>query len=151
MIIGTLENCEKYSAMGAGIEKAFEWLKKTDITKMEDGRYDIDGDNVFVWIQRYTTRVNDDCWFEGHLKYIDVHYIAEGVEYFCYSPISRAGEKISEYDTVEDDFLYTKEPETFYLMKEGDICIVWPEDVHMPQRRALFPSEVVKACIKVAL
>ena len=36
-------------------------------------------------------------------------------------------------------------------MKAGDVVIVYPEDVHMPQRRALVPSDVVKACVKIVL
>lgn len=151
MIVTTLKESAKYHALGEGIQKGLEWLKENDIRSMEDGRYEVDGDDVFVLVQRYTTRLIDDTWFEGHLKFIDIHYVAEGVEYFCYTPLERAGSPVTEYDNVEDDFLYHKDYETAVLMKEGDVVIVYPEDVHMPQRRALFPSEVVKACIKIAL
>ncbi len=151
MIVGTLENCEKYYAMGDKVKKAFEWLKNNDITTMDEGRYELDGDNLFVLVQNYTTRLIDDCWFEGHLHYVDIHYVAKGVEYFCYTPLKRTGEPVTEYDNVEDDYLYHKDYETAVMLKEGDFVIVYPEDVHMPQRRALFPSDVVKACIKISV
>jgi YhcH/YjgK/YiaL family protein len=151
MIVTTLKESARYHVLGEGVQQALEWLNENDIRTMEDGRYEVDGDKLFVLVQRYTTRLIDDTWFEGHLKYIDLHYVAEGVEYFCYTPLARAGAPVTEYDNVEDDYLYHKDYETGVLMKEGDIVIVYPEDVHMPQRRALFPSDVVKACIKIAL
>ncbi len=167
MIVGTLNHCEKYYAMGEDIKKALEFLKTHDIRTMADGRYDLEGNvlstdsvlnlnakenqNIRILVQRYTTRTIDTCWFEGHLKYIDVHYVAEGSEYFCYTPIDRAGKPKTEYCQEEDDFLYDRDYETAVLMQPGDFAIVYPEDIHMPQRRALFPSNVVKACIKIAI
>ena len=167
MIVGTLDKCEKYYALGENIQKALEFLKAHDIRQMEDGRYALDGtalsksslldlsakekQGVFILVQRYTTRTIDECWFEGHLKFIDLHYVAEGSEYFCYTPIARAGKPVTEYDNVEDDYLYNRDYETAVLMQPGDFVIVFPEDVHMPQRRVVFPSNVVKACIKIAI
>ena len=167
MIVGTLKNSEKYYAMGEKIEKALTFLKTHDIRTMEDGRYALDGtalsktnlldlsakenQDVFILVQRYTTRAIDDCWFEGHLKFIDIHYVAEGIEYFCYTPIDRAGKPNTEYDEAEDDYLYPRDYETAVLMKEGDFVIVFPEDVHMPQRRVVTPSNVVKACVKIVI
>lgn len=167
MIVGTLKNCEKYYAMGEKIKQALEFLKTHDIRTMEDGRYALDGTNlsktnlldltakekqdVLILVQRYTTRLIDDCWFEGHLKFIDIHYVAEGNEYFCYTPIDRAGAPITEYDNAEDDYLYKRDYETAVLMQAGDFVLVYPEDVHMPQRQVVFSSNVVKACIKIVI
>lgn len=151
MIIGTFEKRERYAALGEGIRKAFEWLAKNDIRKMKDGQYDVEGDKLFVLVQRYTTRQIDDAWVESHVKYIDVHYVAQGFEYIGYTPVSRAGKAISEYNEGDDEFRYHRDYETSLLLKEGDFAIIFPEDAHMPQRRALFPSEMVKACIKVAV
>lgn len=167
MIVTTIDECSRYYVMGENIKKALEWLKNNDITKMEDGRYDLDGkqlsktslldmkakeaQKVFILVQRYTTRTIDDCWFEGHKKFIDIHYVAEGNEYFCYTPLKRAGKPTTEYDDAEDDYLYNRDYESAVLMQQGDVVIVYPEDVHMPQRKVIFPSNVVKACIKIFL
>jgi hypothetical protein len=48
MIISTLSTCERYYVLGDGFKKAFEFLKNNDIRNMEPGRYDIDGDKVYV-------------------------------------------------------------------------------------------------------
>lgn len=167
MIVGTLDHSEQYYVLGERIKQALEFLKTHDIREMEDGRYAIDGtalsksslldlsakekQGIFVLVQRYETRTIDDTWFEGHKKFLDLHYVAEGCEYFCYTPLARAGKPVTEYDEVEDDFLYNRDYETAVLMKPGDFVIVYPEDVHMPQRKALFPCKVTKACIKIAI
>lgn len=151
MIVGTFEKRERYAVLGDGIRKAFDWLEKNDIRQMKDGRYDVEGDKLFVLVQRYATRGLDDVFIESHTKYIDVHYVAQGFEYFAYLPLARAGELIGPYIEKDDELDYHRDVETNVLMREGDIVIVFPEDAHGPQRRALFPSEVIKACIKVAL
>lgn len=167
MIVTTLGESARYNVLGENIKKALDWLKENDIRNMEDGRYALDGtvlsksslldmnakekQGVFILVQRYTTRTIDDCCFEGHKKFIDIHYVAEGMEYFCYTPLDRAGKPVTEYDEVEDDFLYNRDYETAVLMKAGDVVIVYPEDVHMPQRRVVVPSDVVKACIKIVI
>lgn len=175
MIVGTLENCEKYYVLGENIKKSLEFLKAHDIREMPDGRYLLDGtlasdkeniDNVggvldltkdndkdvYVLIQRYTTKNMEATWFESHRKFLDIHYVAEGREYFCYTPIQRAIETRG-YGVEEDDLMYNRDFETSVLLKAGDFVLVYPEDVHMPQRRVV-PNEtdnVVKACIKIRI
>ena len=150
MIIGTLSTCERYFVFGEGFRKAFEFLRNNDIRKMEPGRCDIDGDNVFILVQEYVSKSVDNCGLEAHLKYADVHYVAEGFEYLGYTSLERAGKPVTEYDPKKDAVFFEKECE-FILLQKGDIAIVFPEDAHMPQKRALVPTLVRKACVKVRL
>ena len=150
MIIGTLSECERYFVFGEGFRKAFEFLRNNDIRKMEPGRHDIDGDNVFILVQEYVSKSVDNCGLEAHLKYADVHYVAEGFEYLGYTSLERAGKPVTEYDPKKDAVFFEKECE-YVLLRKGDIAIVFPEDAHMPQKRALVPALVRKACVKVRL
>jgi len=148
MIIDTLKNSELYYVFGENFKKAFDFLKNNDISKMELGRHDIDGDNVYILVQEYTTKTIDNCYFEAHKVYADIHYIKEGFEYFGYAPIERASAPITEYDPKKDAIFYEKEC-LFLLVQEGDIVIMFPHDVHMSQKRALIPVKIRKACVKV--
>jgi len=148
MIIGTLSTCERYHALGEGFKKAFEFLKNNDIGNMKLGRHDIDGDKVYILVQEYVSKTIDDCGLEAHSKYADVHYVAEGYEYLGYTSLERAGKPITAYDPKADAVFFEKECQ-YILLQKGDIAIVFPEDAHMPQRRALVPTPVRKACIKV--
>ena len=148
MVVDTLENAHIYYPIGKNFEAAFEYLKKNDIRKMEPGRYDIDGDDIFILVQDYTSKTIDNCGLESHDKYADVHFVAEGFEYLGYVARSRAGEPVTEYDPKADARFYEKECQ-YVLLQEGDIAIVLPGDVHMPQKRAMVPSHDRKACNKL--
>ena len=148
MIIGTLATCERYYALGERFRKALEFLKERDIATMEPGRYDIDGDDIFALVQQYVTKTIDECSLEAHRVYADVNYIAEGFEYLGYAPLERAGKPVVEYTPEKEAAFFEKECD-FFLLRKGDIAIVFPEDAHMPQKRALVPVSVRKACIKV--
>ena len=148
MIISTLSTCERYYALGEGFKKAFEFLKNNDIGNMELGRHDIDGDKVYILVQQYVSKTIDHCGLEAHSKYADVHYVAEGFEYLGYTSLERAGKPITAYDPKADAVFFEKECQ-YILLQKDDIAIVFPEDAHMPQKRALVPTSVRKACIKV--
>ncbi|HRW00028.1 MAG TPA: YhcH/YjgK/YiaL family protein, partial [Aminobacteriaceae bacterium] len=83
-----------------------------------------------------------------HRVYADVNYVAEGFEYLGYAPLERAGTPAVEYDPKTEAAFFEKECD-FILLRKGDIAIVFPEDAHMPQKRALVPATVRKVCIKV--
>jgi len=148
MIISALSTCERYYALGEGFKKAFEFLKNNDIGNMELGRHDIDGDKVYILVQQYVSKTIDHCGLEAHSKYADVHYVAEGFEYLGYTSLERAGKPITAYDPKADAVFFEKECQ-YILLQKDDIAIVFPEDAHMPQKRALVPTSVCKACIKV--
>jgi YhcH/YjgK/YiaL family protein len=148
VIIGTLSTSERYYALGDSFKKAFEFLKNNDIRDMEPGRYDIDGDKIYIFVQEYVSKTIDNCGLEAHRRYADVQYVAEGFEYFGYTGLEDAGKPIAEYDPKADAIFFEKECQ-YILLRKGDFAIVFPEDAHMPQKRALVPTAVRKACIKV--
>jgi YhcH/YjgK/YiaL family protein len=47
---------------------------------MEPGVYEIESKSIFAIIQEYNTKEIKDCVLEGHVKYIDIQYIIQGVE-----------------------------------------------------------------------
>ena len=149
MVVDTLANGEMYYVFGENFRKGLEFLKNNDITKMELGRHDIDGDNVFILVQQYDSKSIDNCGFEAHLKYADIHYVAEGFEFLGYDALERAGAPTIGYDPVKDAVFYEKDCQQHILLQKGDIAIVFPQDVHMPQRRALVSVPVRKACVKI--
>jgi YhcH/YjgK/YiaL family protein len=150
MIIDTLNHCEQYYGLGENFKKAFEFLKNNDISKMELGKHEIDGEDVFVQIMEYTTKTIDNCKFEAHKRYADIQYVREGFEYFGYAPIERASAPITEYDPEKDIIFFEKECD-FVLLRENYFAVVFPHDLHMPQKMAVVPTFVRKAVVKVKM
>lgn len=48
MVTDNIKNADLYYGMGERIKKALEFLKETDFSKMEPGKYEIDGSNVYA-------------------------------------------------------------------------------------------------------
>ena len=53
MIYDTLAHLESYRGVHPGVMKGLELLWDTDFSRMEDGRYEVDGDDLFFMLQSY--------------------------------------------------------------------------------------------------
>ena len=75
MIIGSMDTLdENHVDYPAIIQKALSYLREHDFTKMEDGKYPIEGDKCFANVQRYNTRPEADCQPETHRKFVDIQF-----------------------------------------------------------------------------
>ena len=50
MILDSLNNTTKIESLHPLFKKAFDYVKSTDFSKMEDGKYEIDGSHLYVSI-----------------------------------------------------------------------------------------------------
>lgn len=79
MIYDTLNHRKQYQSVHPGVAAALDALADTDWSAVPDGRYELDGDNVFINVMRYDTKA-DNPTPERHEKYIDIFYLLEGEE-----------------------------------------------------------------------
>ena len=130
MIIDRIENYKNYENLGIKISLALNHIKTTDFDNKEPGRYDIDGDDIYVMVNDYNTKDSSECRLEAHRKYIDVQYVAKGSEFMGYAPL--AGQTVTaDYDEDRDVVFYEGEP-SFIRLDKGMFVIFYPEDLHMP-------------------
>ena len=108
----------------------------------------IDGDRVFALVNRDPGRGRSGARLEAHRKYIDVQYVAEGVELMGYVNLHQV--KAGEYDASKD-FLLAEGSGNFLRMPAGTFIILTPEDAHMPGIAVDGPQPVKKVVIKVAV
>ena len=78
MIIDKLKNAQNYYALGENFKKAFEYLKNNDLSMLKNGRYEIDGENIFVSVQDYETKQPEEGRWEAHRKYADIQFLIKG-------------------------------------------------------------------------
>jgi len=147
MIIDRLSNSNLYSGLGERINKAFDYLKKTDFSKTELGKYEIDGDNIFALVNEYNTKNENEGKLEAHKKYIDVQFVAKGSELMGYAPLGNQ-KVIDEYNEQNDITFYSGE-KSFTQVDEGMFAIFFPTDVHLPGIKVDKKSYVKKVVIKV--
>lgn len=147
MIIDTLRNAGLYRGLGAGIRKALDYLVSTDFSKMEPGRYEVDGDAVFALVQTYDTRPRDEGVWEAHRKYVDVQHVASGIETMGYAPIDSLLE--TQPYASDKDFLLLSGQGDFVTARAGMFAVFYPTDAHMPCLAVGESGPVLKVVMKV--
>jgi len=147
MVLDRIENGKAYHGMNARIRKGLEYLRQTDFSKMEPGKYPIDGDDVFALVQDYSSKALEKGDWEAHRKFIDIQFIVRGTEKMGYAPLSDL-EPSTPYDETRD-FLLLKGAGSFFNAAPGVFAIFAPEDAHMPGVALTEPSPVRKVVVKV--
>ena len=149
MIIDKLENAKFYYGLGKRVEKGLRFLEENDLSCWENGKYEIDGENIFVSVQDYETKPLEEGKFEAHRRYLDIQYIIKGRERLGFG-------KIGDYPPVcaydeEKDIVFMDGIGDFATANEGDFLIFMPQDAHMPCISIDEPVYVKKAVVKVLL
>lgn len=128
MIFDTLINVDNYKGLGR-VYTALKFLSETDFSKMELGRYELDGDNIFYMVQSYDTYPSKTV-SEAHRKYIDIQYMVEGEEIIGVADISCEKELI-EAKEENDVWFYNCKTEPLVL-SAGKYMVLYPNDLHCP-------------------
>lgn len=132
MYIGTLKDVELACRLHPRMKEFFDFVATHDFDQLPLGRYEIDGDNVFV-----NNALNDGVEasaqpLEMHRNYLDVHILLHGEETIGWKPLERITTISKEYDPEGDFELSTDTPDTFVTLHPGDFCILFPGDPHAP-------------------
>ena len=151
MILDTIDNTLLYVGLHARFAKAFEIFTDKMLAKKEDGKYAVDGENIYYTIQRYTTKPLNEGKLEAHRKYIDIQVLLADVEILGYAPLK--GLSIAEEYNPQKDIAFFNTPKdtTKVTLEPGLFCILFPDDAHLPCRQLNGPSEALKVVIKIRL
>jgi biofilm protein TabA len=153
MIVGKLDVLKGQIPSSPRLDKALAYLAETSAQDLPDGRYEIDGDAVYALVQSYDTLPADEkSKYEAHRKYIDVQYIASGIEVMGWAPLADmvvTKEYLPEKDVVNGSCPFSAS--TLVKVAAGQAAIFFPEDAHAPKLAAGQPAPVKKIVIKVAV
>ncbi|MBE7707560.1 MAG: DUF386 domain-containing protein [Cyanobacteria bacterium SIG27] len=151
MIYDKLSNCEQYFALGEKFKKAFNFLKNTDFTSIEDGSYEIDGKDFYVNIQSLQTKPIEEKKWEVHRKYIDIQYVINGKEKMGYGILEDFKEVITPYDDKKDVEFLNGEKFNFVDVEENNFVIFYPNDVHAPMLACDEMMDIRKVIVKIKI
>lgn len=148
MIIDRLENLSIYASLHPNLARTAAFLAGVDLTKLPDGRVEIDGDRAFALVQSYESKPLAAGKWEAHRKYADVQIVIRGVEQIGYAQLCDMS--VTEpYDADRDVGFFTGEGQ-FARIDAGMFMLLLPHDVHMPQIALVQPACVRKIVCKVA-
>ena len=147
MIVDSLENFDKYTALHKRFKEVEKYLKEHDLMSLKSGRYEIDGRNLYVNIDEYTTKETSNP--EAHREYIDIQIVLDGHEKIGYADYKN-GKTETAYDR-ERDIEFLKADCEYLKAESGRFFIFEPQDLHQPCITDGQSSKVKKAVFKIKI
>ena len=145
MVIDTLDNFGKYVSLNPLFADVEKFLKENDLNKLEPGKYEIKGKELFVNITNAKGRTPDEAVLETHIKMIDIQIPLDGMETYGYTPLCRLPE--TPYNAEKDITKYEGMAESFIDCMSGMFAIFFPQDGHAPC--ISMAPEIKKAIFKI--
>ena len=149
MILDKLENAALYSGISENLKKGFDFLNQTDLSTLETGRHEIDGQQIFALVSEYDSKAHGECRLEAHQIYADIQYIVSGREAIGYALLNNQ-EILIPYSAEKDIAFYSGE-NTALILESGMFAVFLPQDVHRPCMQIDGPEKVKKVVVKVKI
>ncbi len=147
MVVDKIININLYKRLSDRIAKGLEVLSGTDFNNLQDGKYEIDGDNIFYLVQRYKTKKASEAKFEAHKKYIDIQAIIKGKEIIGFEYIENLKENVPYKEDVH--FFTNPGDYTEIKLSDGMFTILYPGEGHMPLCNYKKQHDVLKVVVKI--
>jgi len=131
------------------LDCAINYLMHTDFTKMDAGKYPVDGDQVFALVQAPKTYFRKQGKWESHKDYIDIQYMLVGEESIGFQKTDILAE-IGPYRMENDITFYSENGKGFFPQLIPDSFVIcFPSDAHMPLVCMENPQHIKKVVMKV--
>lgn len=148
MIYGQLNNGELDWLKNERFRMALSYIREKRQCFPPCGEYEIDGRHVYAMIQAYDTKEEEECGWEGHRKYIDLHYIVSGEETVLVTelPIENEG-----YDDTIDLLRGSAQASVKLPMRSDCFAVFFPNDFHKAKCHLNGVHGIRKILIKIEL
>lgn len=151
MILDQLTASSAYESLHPLFPKAFAYLRSFD-PRTEDGKYELQGQDLVAIVQRYRTAPSSDKLWEAHRVYGDIQVVCQGLEY-CGHADQRTLAVTKPYVAEKDveKYAHPTEPTALLTLGRGNFAIFHPQDGHQPGVQIDAPADILKVVIKFRL
>lgn len=146
MITDELANIGRYTSCLPSLQAIAEFMERTDLNALPDGKVELEEIHGFVNIQTIPAKSVEDAKLESHRKMIDVQVPLAGDETMGYTSLSHVMQ--AEYNEMKDITFHPGSPDSLVRVRKGMFAVFFPEDVHapgitaVPIRKAVFKIPV---------
>jgi YhcH/YjgK/YiaL family protein len=148
MTYDKLENAARYYSLNPLFQKAFDYLRNTDLANTAAGKIELVPDALYAIHSEYETRELPGEKMEAHKKFLDIQLIVSGSERIGIALLK--DQQIAQPYSEEKDFhLFQEEPDYFLTISAGEFAIFYPTDLHMPNISTGQKGTVRKVVMKV--
>ncbi len=149
MIFDTVSRIGAYRGISKNLDTAIDCIEATDFTGLAEGRYEVDGDNVYYMVQKPALKPREVTKWEVHRRYIDIQLALVPGESIGYAPMA-AIDGWQDYQPEKDVQLATsQEPGVALPMGAREFAIFFPWDAHRPTEKNGGVGEGHKVVVKV--
>lgn len=146
MFAGTIDHLDNYMILPRVFVQELEWARMEDFSEYTKGSYPRDGE-IFFNFEHYDTKPYEDTFWEGHQKFIDIHYIIAGGERLDVAKIHTLTPIEGEAD--KDFYAFEGPSQRQLQLLPGDFVICYPEDIHRTGISYGSFDEVTKIIFKI--
>ena len=143
MILDAVSRLDRYAALNPLFLRAAEYLRRSDLNLMADGRYEISGEDAFLTLTRSSLRLATEAPLEAHRLYADIQIVLSGEEGYGWRSIASCTAPRGTFCAERDILFYDDRPDTFLTLRPGGMAVFFPSDAHAP----LIGSGEVRKCI----
>ena len=133
MILFALKDTYLVESLHPLFSKAFDFLRNTDFSLLEDGKYEIDGNRIYAMLQTIKGKDKKDALLECHAEYIDIQMCLSGsLEQMGWKSARYLNNLFLPYDEEKDISFYEDVPNTYLSVYPNHVVVFYPEDAHAP-------------------
>ena len=148
MILDSLDNADRYTALHPAFKRVFAFLRSPSLNAVEPGRLEIDGARLYALASHLPGKSPDEARLEAHRRYIDVHYLISGTESMGWRGLADCRVEERAYDPEKDLLSLSDDPAVWITIHPGTFVVLYPGDAHAPM---VSSGMVQKVVLKVAL
>ena len=131
------------------LQQALTLAVAANLQEKTPGRYELQGDNIFMNVMQFATQSPEQKKAELHREYIDIQVLLSGEERILFGMTDSARQ--CEEMHVEDDYQLCSQiaDEQAMVLKPGRFVIFMPGEPHKPGCVVQAPMDIKKVVIKV--
>ncbi|WP_080904669.1 YhcH/YjgK/YiaL family protein [Parabacteroides sp. Marseille-P3160] len=132
MIQDSLLNTGRIEKLHPLFKKAFDFIRNTDFSQIEDGKIETDNPGLYFTVSSIIGKEKEEARIETHNQFIDIQTPLLGVEQIGW----KCGEDLvliaTPYNEEKDITFFVDRPTTYAKIYPGQYAVYFPEDGHAP-------------------
>ena len=146
MILDTLDRLDKYGFISPMMDKVLDFFRNTDLSTLTPGRIDLQGDDLFVNVNRQDALTRQEARIEAHKEYIDIQVPISSDEEMGFISAPFMPAPSVPYSADRDVAFFPELCDTYLNVRKGMFVVFFPGEGHAP---AITKDGILKLIVKI--
>ncbi len=147
MIFDSLKHKDNYKHFPA-LYQALNYLDSLPSRELPAPTVVLEEGRLFCNLVTFTSKPEEQCIYEAHRNFIDLHFIVSGIERIATSDLGSLTTEVPYAPEKDIEFL-KGDADGYYELKPGQFMVCFPGDAHKVAMMKDKPAEVKKIVFKM--